>query len=348
MKVSILIPTFQEGRYITRCLNSIITNEYDFVGTGSEILVIDGHSTDGTRDIVTGFMERHPFVRMIDNPDIAQVVGLNVGFKVAIGDIIIRCDAHSEYPRNYVRELVAWHAKGLAANIGGCWVTLPGDESIRAQAIAEVMRHPVGVGLTYRTAPEGKERFVDTVPFGSWKRETIDAFGPFDEEFIRAQDLEHNMRLRARGEKILMLPWLRIRYYARESYDKAASMFYQYGYWKNKVNRKFGTICSIRQLIPPLFVLGLIALAISACCSTVAAALFLAYIGLYVIPILAFSMLIIFQQPPERRSFGFFLLVAIAFFMTHFSYGFGYIMGFINIIILRRADLGKNLKTHTR
>ncbi len=357
MKVSILIPTYQESRYIGRCLESLVANDYDFAGSDSEILVIDGHSTDGTRDIVTELVREHPFIRLIDNPDTVQVVGLNVGLRIAAGDIIVRCDAHSEYPHNYISELVKWHEKGLAANIGGCWITMPGDDGLRAQAIASVMRHPLGVGFTYRTVQKGRERFVDTVPFGSWRRETLEKFGHFDEEFTRAQDLEHNVRLRQQGQKILMLPWLRIRYFARETFDKAASMFYQYGYWKNKVNKKYGTLCSLRQLIPPLFVLGFFSLLIATIVSFVisspfasAIASFLAfYSGVYLTAVSISSLFIIARhKDPCRRSFRFFTLLVCAFVATHFSYGIGYLHGFIEIVLFNRKQLDSRLKDNTR
>lgn len=357
MKVSVLIPTYQESKYIGRCLESLVANDYDFAGTGSEILVIDGHSTDGTRDIVTEIMSRHPFVHMIDNPDTVQVVGLNVGIGLAVGDIIIRCDAHSEYPHNYIPELVKWHEKGIAANIGGCWITMPGDESLSAHAIAAIMRHPLGVGFTYRTVQRGKERFVDTVPFGSWKRETLDKFGPFDEEFTRAQDLEHNVRLRQQDQKILMLPWLRIRYFARETFDKAASMFYQYGYWKNKVNKKFGTLCSLRQLIPPLFVLGffsiliatIIAFALSSPFAPAVAYCLAAYAGIYLAAISISALFILARQKdPDRRSVRFLILLVFAFLITHFSYGIGYLRGLVEIMLFNRKNLDDHLKDNTR
>lgn len=358
MKVSVLIPTYQESRYIGRCLESLVVNDYDFAGTGSEILVIDGHSTDGTREIVTDLARKHLFIRMVDNPDTVQVVGLNVGLKIASGDLIVRCDAHSEYPHNYIPELVKWHEKGIAANIGGCWITMPGDEGPRAHAIAAIMRHPLGVGLTYRTVQRGKERFVDTVPFGSWKRETLDKFGYFDEEFTRAQDLEHNVRLRQQGQKILMLPWLRIRYFARETFDKAASMFYQYGYWKNKVNRKYGTLCSLRQLIPPLFVLGFFSLVIATLLSLIPSAAFLspvapyclaAYAGIYLAAISISALFILARQKdPCRRSIRFFILLVFAFITTHFSYGIGYLRGLVEIVLFNRKHLDDHLKDNTR
>ncbi|HSA34203.1 MAG TPA: glycosyltransferase family 2 protein [bacterium] len=348
MRVSVLIPTYQESKYIGRCLESLVANDIDFAGTGSEILVIDGHSTDGTRDIVTDLAQRHPFIRLIDNPDTVQVVGLNVGLKIATGDLIVRCDAHSEYPHNYIPELLKWHEKGIAANIGGCWITLSGDDSLRAHAIAAVMRHPLGVGLTYRTVQKGCERFVDTVPFGSWRRETLDKFGHFDEEFTRAQDLEHNVRLRQQGQKILMLPWLRIRYFARETFDKAASMFYQYGYWKNKVNRKYGTLCSLRQLIPPLFVLGFAALFIASFFSSAARWCFAAYTTIYLSAVLVSSVFIHLRQKGPYRSPVFFPLVVFAFFITHFSYGIGYLRGFVEIMLFNRKHLDEHLKDNTR
>ena len=214
--VSIIIPCYNEEKYISQCLNSLLSNNYP--KESLEILVIDGISNDDTREIVKSYLKKYLFIKMIDNPYTVQVKGLNLGLKLAKGKIIIRCDSHAVYPNNYISEIVKWHNKNIADNIGGIWDTVPGGNTIIAKAIAFAMSHPIGVGFSYRTSRNEKERYVDTVPFGSWKKDIFNEVGFFDDNFIRAQDLEHNIRMKKMGKKILMLPWLKIKYFARDNY----------------------------------------------------------------------------------------------------------------------------------
>src|SRR5262249_39132655 len=100
-------------------------------------------------------------------------------------------------------------------------------------------------------------RYVDTVPFGCWRRELFQRIGFFDEELVRNQDEELNYRLSRAGGEILLLPDVVSYYYARESPKLAARMLYQYGYFKPLVARKIGRIVTLRQLVPAAFVLTL-------------------------------------------------------------------------------------------
>ena len=146
-----------------------------------------------------------------------------------------------------------------ADNVGGVCRTLPASDSAMAKAIAVGMSHPLGVGNShFRIGCRPEDRWVDTVPFGCYRREVFDRIGLFDEELVRNQDDELNLRLIKHGGRILLSPRIVCKYFARDSLAKLWRMYYQYGYFKPLVVRKVGGVMTLRQLLPPLFVLGLI------------------------------------------------------------------------------------------
>src|SRR2546430_17327316 len=80
----------------------------------------------------------------------------------------------------------------------------------------------------------------------------------FDEDLVRNQDDEFNLRVIGLGGRILLLPDGVSRYYARRSIGAVRRMFYQYGYFKPLVARKAERIMT-RPLLPPPFFLSLVA-----------------------------------------------------------------------------------------
>ncbi|MGH7607745.1 MAG: glycosyltransferase family 2 protein, partial [Gemmatimonadales bacterium] len=261
-RVTVVLPCRNEGRYIAACLDSILAAAYP--PERLEVLVVDGMSDDGTRERVARYAAAHPRIRLLDNPARIVPTALNVGIEAATGDVIARMDAHVVYPPEYLPRLVHALAESGADNVGGCIVTLPADGTAVAQAIAIALGHPFGVGNSHFRIGARGARFVDTVPFGCYRRDVFARIGLFDEDLVRNQDDEFNHRLVRRGGRVLLLPDVVSYYYARGSFAQVARMFYQYGAFKPLVARKVGRVMTLRQLVPAAFVSGLAAAALGA------------------------------------------------------------------------------------
>ncbi len=210
-----------------------------------------------------------------------------MGIAAARGTVIVRMDAHVEYPRNYLSSLVGLLEQSGADNVGGVVQTLPANDSPIARAIACGMSHPLGVGNSHFRIGAAEDRWVDTVPFGCYRREVFDRIGLFDEELVRNQDDELNLRLIKHGGRILLSPRIVSKYFARDSLPKLWRMYYQYGYFKPLVVRKLGGVMTARQLLPPLFVLCLFATAIAAPWSRLGLLAFALVAGSYLLTIAA-------------------------------------------------------------
>jgi glycosyltransferase involved in cell wall biosynthesis len=327
--VSVIVPCRNERRYIAQCLDSILATKYPL--DRLEVLVVDGRSDDGTRSIVEGYAARHPVVQLLDNPRRITPTALNIGIRSAAGEIVLRMDAHLLYPPDYIPRLVAALEETSADNVGGVLVTLPADPHPVSRAIAVGLSHPFGVGNSYFRIGVRSPRWVDTVAFFCCRRELFDRIGMFDEDLVRHQDGELNGRLIKHGGRILLLPEVMSYYYARGSLRQVARMYFQYGYFKPLVARKLGRILTVRQMIPPLFLLSLFSTGILAAWVPAAAVLFGSIAGAYAAAVLMYSGL-----AARRHGIRCALALAAVFPVLHFSYGLGFFWRLFEFFALKR------------
>ncbi len=289
-----------------------------------EILIVDGMSEDSTREIVEKFVKEYAFIRLLDNPQRIVSCGLNIGIKNAKGEIIMRMDAHNRYAPNYVFKCVKHLQNAEANNVGGLWITLPAEDSDSAKAIAYALSSPFGVGNVYFRIGSKESRFVDTVPFGCYKKEVFEKIGLFEEELVRCQDDEFNYRLRERGGKILLRPEIVSFYYARPSLRKLWKQYFQYGFWKVRVLQKHPKMMMLRHFVPPTFVLGLIVTLTLGIIKSE----FIYLFGLIVVCYICSSLFFSFQIA-KKRGWKYLLFLPLTFSVLHLSYGLGFVVGLV-------------------
>jgi glycosyltransferase involved in cell wall biosynthesis len=327
--VTIVVPCRNEERYLVECLDSILACDYP--ADRLEVLVVDGMSDDGTRAMLGEYAARHPIVRMIDNPRRITPVALNLAIRAARGDVIVRMDAHVVYPKNYVSRLVAALDEFSADNVGAVLKTLPANQTAMGKAIAIGMSHPFGVGTSYFRIGTDQPRWVDTIAFFCIRRATFDRVGMFDEELIRHQDGEFNARLIKAGGRILLIPDVVSYYYARATLRQVGRMFYQYGYFKPLVAKKLGRFMTVRQLIPPGFVLGLLATGLAALLWKPAFLLFALVAGSYAAVVLGSAVQTALKEGPAVG-----LALAAVLPVIHVSYGTGFWRRVIELLLPSR------------
>lgn len=333
--VSLLIPIRNEARYIERCLQAVLAQDYP--PKRMEVLVIDGMSTDGTREKVQALIESRkgtaPEIVLLDNPPGIVPTGLNIGLRRARGEIIVRVDGHCVIAPNYVSACVA-HIKNLGVDgVGGPMESI--GETSTAQLIATVMSSPFGVGNSFFRTVTGKTMFVDTVPFPAYTKEIIRKAGLYDEELVRDQDDEYNYRIRALGGRVLLADDVRSRYFSRASLKSLWRQYFQYGYWKVRVLQKHPLQMRPRQFVPPLFVLALI---FSMLLAFIPGVRWLALVvpGLYLLANLTASLI-----TAAKKGWRLFPLLPLAFAILHLSYGLGFLAGLVRFARRWRDRTGK-------
>ncbi len=248
--VSVVIPARNAESTIAAALDSALTQDYD--GT-IEIVVADGSDTPATAELIR---RRYPSVRLVPNPDQSTGGGANAALKAATGDIIVRCDAHTELTPGYIRRAVATLQRTGAANVGGR--QLAAGTAFFDRAVAMAMTTPLGAGDA-RHRLGGAEGPADTAFLGVFRRDALEAVGGHDPSLARNQDYELNWRLRQRGETVWFDPGLAIVYRPRSTLRKLARQYFDYGRWKRAVLRRHPASVRPRHLAAPSLVLGLAA-----------------------------------------------------------------------------------------
>lgn len=290
-----------------------------------EVLVIDGNSNDLTKEIIESYCRKHSMIKLLNNPDRITPKAVNIGIKEAKGDIIMRMDVHAEYEKNYISTLVKYLDELNCDNTGGVWEIMPGANSITASAIALATSSPFGIGdAWYRIGVSGI-REVNTVPYGCFRKELFDKIGLFDEELVRNQDDEFNARLIKNGGKIFLIPEAKIKYFARKSIKEISKMFFLYGFYKPLVNIKIGKPSTVRQFVPPSFVLALVTLSALSFTNNIFFILLILTGGIYLFADLLYSVIISAKNNKIHLTpFLFIIFPAI-----HLSYGIAYLSGLL-------------------
>lgn len=316
--VTIILPIRNEARYIAQCLEAVVAQDYP--RDKIEILVVDGMSDDGTRGIIAQFSARDTRIHLIENPERIVPTALNRGIRAARGDVIIRVDGHTVIADDYVRRCVEQLAVVDADCVGGA-ITTAGQTWI-ARAIAIAQSSPFGVGsAVFRYASQAQ--FVDTLAFGAYRREVFDRLGLFDEELVRNQDDEFNLRLVRAGGKIWLDPQIRSTYYSRSTLRGLWKQYFEYGFWKVRVIQKHRQPASWRHLVPVTFVL---ALGLSLVASVVLQSI-LGFAGV-ILPY-AFASLGTAAWLSLRKGVRYFPVLPLAFATMHLAYGLGFLAGLL-------------------
>ena len=329
-EVSIVIPCRNEEVYISRCLDSVIAS--DFPNEQMEVLVVDGMSEDGTRSILNTYQQQYPFIRMIDNEKRITPVAFNLGIKQAKGELLMIMSAHATYDPKAISICVTRSSEYQADNVGGVWKVHPRNSTLIDRATVEVLSHRFGVGdATYRTISEADHtpQWVDTAAYGCYRKEVFERIGYFNENLVRGQDMELNLRLKDAGGKTLLAPDAVIHYYARSSFSVFCKHNFRNGVWA-LVPFCYSAIMpvSLRHLIPLAFVFGLISTLMLSPFSVVGLWLFLGISGAYML----LDILASIQISSKEKEWKFLAVLPFIFPSLHIAYGIGSLVGLVKVI----------------
>jgi len=320
--ISIILPIRNEVKEIGKCLDAILMQ--DFPSDQIEIIIADGMSTDGTREKVKSYRKIHNSIHIVDNPGKIVSTGMNEAIKKSSGEIIIRVDGHTQIDSNYISTCVETLQHTSADNVGGCMTAMA--DNIFGKTVAIATSTPFGIGNSkfHYAQTEGE---VDSVYMGAWPRLVFSKIGLFDEELIRDQDDEFNYRLRANGGRIILNPDIRSIYTTRSTPSGLFKQYFQYGFYKVRVLQKHPLQMSLRQFVPPLFVLSLLA-ALILTLTTKWGWITLAVIaGSYILANLTASII-----TSAKRGWRHMWLLPVVFTIIHLSYGSGFLAGLFKFL----------------
>ena len=317
--ISIILPVRNEERYIVACVESIFAQDYP--AQQMEVIFVDGRSEDRTVELLVKMQQEHPQIKVLDNPDRTVPYAMNIGIRESRGEVIVRMDAHAEYPTDYVRLSVETLLAEDCDNAGGVCETR--GRGFMGEAIARMLGTPLGVGNSaFRLATQ--DGYVDTVPFGCFRRELFERIGGFDERMTRNQDNELNFRIRKNGGKIYLNHNIRVIYYCRDTLRGIMRMGFMNGKWNVITMALVPGSMGVRHFVPLAFVLSTIGLLLL---TLLTGSMFFG--GLLLLEWGAYLLLDGFYSYTIAKEKGWrFLPVELILYPAfHFAYGFGSLCG---------------------
>jgi succinoglycan biosynthesis protein ExoA len=323
--VSVIVPCRNERDYIERCLDTVFAQTWP--AGRLEVIVVDGMSDDGTRDVLARLADRHPNLKVVDNPRLTAPTAMNVGLDAAEGEYIVRVDAHAAIPPEYIEIGVrylknrpdVWCVGGPRSRVG---------EGAAGELVGALSSSIFTTGNTHKRVGR-YEGSTDQVAYPIWRRAVFDEIGRFDENMVRNQDDDIDVRVMNAGGIIYQLQRLRATYFVRGTVRKTLFQFYQYAYWKVFVLKKNGRLPDWKATVPTAFFISLIALCIAGVLWVPAA-----YAALVVLAVYGFAA-ILFAFPVAFKSRLWFLpAVPFLFAALHCVYAWGFLRGFIDAYVL--------------
>lgn len=317
LTVTVIIPLYNEEKYIENCICSLTKQTYPV--EKMEWILVDGNSTDKTVEIINGYIDRYPIV-LLNNEKRKTPYALNMAIARARGKYIIRLDAHASFAPNYIEKCVYYLDTTDADNVGG--VAETEANGLIGGAISQMLSTKFGVGGSdFRVGEANK--YVDTVPFGAFRREVFERVGLFNTELLRSEDNDMNARIREGGGKIWLADDIRFKYYCRDTVSGILKMGMQNGnalFRTLKVNPK---AMSLRHFIPFLFLMSLILMPVASALLPFVRFVFAAELILYSLLNIYFSFV------NKNPRYGFVTIWLYPLF--HVCYGLGSLLGLFSI-----------------
>jgi succinoglycan biosynthesis protein ExoA len=286
-----------------------------------EILIVDGMSTDNTRDIIRKLEKKYNNVRMIDNPRKITPAALNYGINNSKGEYICILGAHAEYDSYFIKSCYDILNNDPEIMCSGGPIISKGKNNI-AKAVALAMSSSIGVGNAKHRFPH-YEGFAEMACFPMFKKEIFDKIGLYDESLVKNQDDEFCFRLRLNGWKVFISHKAKSSYYVRDNLLSLFRQYYDYGKWRIPVLQKHKIPISYRQQVPALFFFTI------TLCLIVAIYLNNIFLGLllpvtYLIALVGFSLLNI-----KKEGINIVKYLPVVLFILHFSYAIGFSVGLL-------------------
>lgn len=256
--VSVILPVRNEERFIEATLHDLLRQQYD--PRRFEVIVVDGESTDSTRELVEEVVKRHSNVRLLRNPRRLASAARNIGIRAAQGDIMLIVDGHCEIEDDqHFSKLAAAFSTSGADCIGRPQSLDVSEASTLQRAIAAARESRLGhhpESYIYSSEP----RFTPAKSVAvAYRRSVFDAVGYFDENFDAHEDGEFNYRIDRAGLRCYFTPEISVKYCPRGDLKGLFRQMVRYGRGRIRLMRKHRNSTSIGTLVPAAFVLGLIA-----------------------------------------------------------------------------------------
>ena len=329
--VSVIVPVLNEKKYIKEFIESVLRQDFD--KNLLEILLIDGISQDGTRDIIKNYCKKYDFIKILNNIKKNIPSALNIGIKSAQGKYIIRMDAHTYYYPDYISNCIEIIKTGNYQNVGG--PTVLGYKNRMQKIISEAhySLFALGGGKSHNKNYEG---LADTVSFGTFEKKYLLKIGLYDENIKFAEDDDLNFKIIENNGKIFITPEIKFIYYPRDNLISLFIQYFKYGMWKIAVIKKHKKPARISHLVPVCFVVFLVFFPVISIFNKYIYFFTCIIFFLYIFLDLIFSF-----KKNLKLNFLDKLILFSTHFIIHVSYGLGSICGIFRFLKKKINNLKK-------
>lgn len=312
--ISVLVPVLDEELYVRDAVARMQAQDYE---GGFELIFLDGRSEDRTKEILEELAAEDPRVRVFDNPERRTPNALNRGLEVARGSLIARMDAHTYYPPNYLSAGARRLAEGDVAWVSGPQLAVGIDKW--SKRVAAALSSVLGTGGAAFRRDSADEVEVDSGFTGIWRRDVLERYDGWDDDWPVDQDYELAARMRQDGCRILCIPEMAAEYIPRNSLKRLARQYWKYGYYRVKTSVAHPESMRRSHVLPP-------GLAITAVCAVVAPRplrrLARLGIGVYLLAV-GYATLDLARRDDAADVLG----VPPVFVVMHLAAGFGFLAG---------------------
>jgi glycosyltransferase involved in cell wall biosynthesis len=317
--ISVVMPMYNQENHIRHSLESILNQDYP--ADNYEIIIIDNSSEDKSAEIVMDIQKNNKIIKYFNQPERSITKAINSGIKNSKGEILVRLDAHTEAPRNYISKIADTLINNKAELVSG--IIVPIGTNYWSKTIGLCLSSSFGIGdsrLYHYDEPVYTKRGY----LGAYRKDYIVKLGYYDELLFSADDYDVFYRVKKAGGRILVLPELGVKYYCRESLKKVFGQYFKYGWTKVVVFKKYGKLLSARAIVPGLFLVTLIVFLSVSIFIKESGYIFLLLVGIYLITNLIFSATLSF-----RKGFKFLFSAPVVFITLHTSHALGFCYGLL-------------------
>ena len=320
MEVSIIITARNEEKYLPMLFEDILNQTYPLQNI--EVVLMDSNSTDNTRKLMEEFKNNNESlsVQIVTNERQIQAAGFNEGVKHATGDVVLKIDAHSRIPQDFVQKNVNEIIAG-AFVCGGNRPTVVDSDDDFSKTLHIVEESALGSSIAnYRKS--NVKRKVNSIFHGMYRKEVFEKVGLADERLLRTEDNEFHYRVRKAGYDIIFNPEIESYQYIRPTFTKMIQQKFANGYWIGLTSHICRDCLSLFHFGPGVFVATLLILMMFTPISFIP---LLTVFGLYILAVLGLSIFEISKQKYNHTL----LLIPFIMIAVHFAYGIGTIKGWI-------------------
>lgn len=324
MTVSLCVVAYNEESFLPNLLKDLANQTYPHQLT--EVVLIDGRSTDNTRKIMDEFKENNESfmsVQVLDNPKRIQAAGWNIAITNATGDVIIRIDAHTHIPAEFTAKNMELQESGEYVT-GGVRPCLIENQTLWKKMLLEVENSMFGSSMS-KSRRSQEKAYVKSMFHAAYRREVFEKVGGFNEHLLRTEDNEIHYRIRQAGYKLCFDPSIQSFQYARNSLKRMIKQKYGNGYWIGITLGVCSGCISVYHMVPFAFVGAIVVTSI------------LASLGFWQLAALMWSCYLLFAisqmivSTINKKASALTIMMPILFLLMHISYGIGTFVGLMKM-----------------